>query len=93
MILDLSLTNNDLYAGLDVQTMAGKLTLATPPDEAIPILIDNLAGLPIDPVEVVLTGSMAIWTYLVVFHFLHGRTTRIYYEDGRGNRVLVAAHG
>jgi hypothetical protein len=43
--------------------------------------------------EVVLTGGMAIWAYLVVFHFLHGRTRKILYEDGRGERVLVAAHG
>jgi hypothetical protein len=24
---------------------------------------------------------------------MHGRTRRIVYEDGRGERVLVAAHG
>ena len=47
----------------------------------------------IDPDEVVLTGAMAIWAYLAVFHYLHGRTRRIHYEDGVGNRVLVAAHG
>ena len=47
----------------------------------------------IDREEVTLTGSMAIWAYLVAFHFLHGKTKRIYYEDGRGVRVLVAAHG
>ena len=41
----------------------------------------------------VLTGGMAIWAYLAVFHYLHGRTKRIWYEDGRGERVLVAAHG
>jgi hypothetical protein len=29
----------------------------------------------------------------VVFHYMHGRTRRIVYEDGRGERVLVAAHG
>ncbi|HEX9943041.1 MAG TPA: hypothetical protein VGG03_13565 [Thermoanaerobaculia bacterium] len=56
-------------------------------------MVHNLASLEIDPDEVVLTGSMAIWAYLVVFHFLHGKTRRIYYEDGRGTRVLVAAHG
>jgi len=40
-----------------------------------------------------LTGAMAIWAYLAVFHLLHGKTRRIYYQDGRGERLLVAAHG
>jgi hypothetical protein len=93
LILDLSLANENLYAGLEVQELAGRRTLITLPQEAIPILMKNLGKLPIDPDEVILTGSMAIWAYLAVFHFLHGRTRRIYYEDGRGNRVLVAAHG
>jgi hypothetical protein len=53
----------------------------------------NLAAMEIDRDEVVLTGGMAIWAYLAVFHFLHGRTRRIWYEDGLGRRILVAAHG
>ena len=53
----------------------------------------NAAGIPIDPEEVILTGAMAIWAYLVAFHQLHGRTRRILYRDGRGAEVLVAAHG
>lgn len=93
MILDLSLSNQSLYAGLRIEELAGRPTLLTPSAEAVPILVHNLASLEIDPDEVVLTGSMAIWAYLVVFHFLHGKTRRIYYEDGRGTRVLVAAHG
>jgi len=93
MILDLSLDNAGLYAGLDIHLEAGKPNLRTRPDDAIPALTANLDRLQIDPDEVVLTGGMAIWAYLVVFHYLHGRTRRIYYEDGIGNRVLVAAHG
>ena len=93
MTLDLSLANETLYAGLEIANDAGKLNLRTPPATAIPILTANLDGINIDPDEVVLTGSMAIWAYLVVFHYLHGRTRRIYYEDGTGRRVLVAAHG
>jgi hypothetical protein len=64
-------------------------------EERYPIatMIVNLQNMSIDPEEVILTGSMAIWAYLAVFHFLHGRTRRIYYEDGRGDRFLVAAHG
>jgi hypothetical protein len=93
LILDLSPTNRTLYAGLDVQERAGKPILLSPPAEAIPVLVANLRRLEIDSEEVVLTGGMAIWAYLVVFHFLHGRTRKILYEDGRGERVLVAAHG
>jgi hypothetical protein len=93
LILDLSPSNRVLYVGLEVQELAGKPILLTPPTESIPVLLENLRGLEIDPEEVVLTGGMAIWAYLVVFHYMHGRTRRIVYEDGRGDRVLVAAHG
>ena len=93
MTLDLSLANADLWQGLEVETLAGKRTLVTPPEQAISILAERLAALPIDPEEVVLTGAMAIWAYLVVFHHLHGRTRRVFYQDGRGQLLLVAAHG
>lgn len=93
MILDLSLMNDRLYSGLDIQRDAGKLNLRTPPETAMTAMTANLDRMEIDPVEVVLTGAMAVWAYLVVFHYLHGRTSRIYYEDGTGKRVLVAAHG
>lgn len=93
MTLDLSLSNSSLYHGLPIQPVAGKLTLLASPDDAIGILGANVARLEIDPEEVTLTGGMAIWAYLVVFHALHGRTKRLYYQDGRGQRVLVAAHG
>jgi len=93
MLLDLSLENRVLYGGLDVRTEAGKLNLCTPAEHAIAIITANLDRMSIDPEEVVLTGAMAIWAYLVVFHYLHGRTKRIYYQDGVGNRILVAAHG
>lgn len=93
MILDLSLTNERLYARLEVRRDAGKLNLRTPVGEATEVMGENLQQMDIDPEEVVLTGPMAIWAYLVVFHSIHGRTKRIYYQDGIGNRILVAAHG
>lgn len=93
MILDLSLENERLYAGLDVRRDAGKPNLRTSIEQAIATMGENLQKMDIDPAEVVLTGPMAIWAYLVVFHSIHGRTRRIYYQDGVGNRVLVAAHG
>lgn len=93
MILRLSLDNEELYRGLEIAVEAGRPNLRTAPDDAIPVMTANLERMAIDPSEVVLTGSMAIWAYLVVFHYLHGRTSRIWYEDGQGRRILVAAHG
>jgi CRISPR-associated protein Csx3 len=93
VILSLSLDNADLYRGLDIAIDAGKRNLRTAPAEAIPVMVENVRRMNIDADEVVLTGAMAIWAYLVVFHALHGRTRRLFYEDGMGNRVLVAAHG
>lgn len=93
MTLDLSLANRELYAGLKVETLAGKATLLAEPGEAMRVMCENLERMQLDPDEVVLTGGMTIWAYLAAFHFLHGKTKRVYYEDGRGQRVLVAAHG
>jgi hypothetical protein len=93
MLLDLSLHNDALYSGLDIGRDAGKLNLRTPPQQAMTMMITNLERMQIDPAEVTLTGAMAVWAYLVVLHYLHGRTARIYYKDGMGNLVLVAAHG
>jgi hypothetical protein len=97
VILDVSLANDNLYEGLDRPVLAGKPTLTAAPEDAIAILFRNLvrmecAGL-FDRDEIVLTGGMAIWAYLAIFHFLHGKTKRVYYQDGRGNKILVAAHG
>jgi hypothetical protein len=93
MILSLSLDNAVLYRGLDIAVEAGKRNLRTPPAEAIPVIVANLESMEIDRDEMVLTGGMAIWAYLAVFHALHGRARRIVYEDGRGERIIVAAHG
>jgi hypothetical protein len=93
MIIDLSLANSRLYSGLTVGVLAGRPTLLEPPEDAITVIVGNLSAMTVDPEEVVLTGGMAIWAYLAVFHSLHGKTKRIYYQDGRGHRVLVAAHG
>lgn len=93
MTLDLSLANETLWAGLPVERLAGKLTLVLAPAEALAVLGPRLEALEIDPAELVLTGAAPIWVYLAAFHAAHGRTRRIVYQDGRGERVLVAAHG
>ena len=92
-VIDLSLKNSDLYQGCETEEVAGRTNLTTPVAEAVEIVGKNIAAMEIDPQEVVLTGPMAVWAYLVVFHQVVHKTARVYYDDGRGNRVLVAAHG
>ena len=93
MIIDLSLNNKVLYEGCLIEEVAGRLNLVTPVAEAVNAVGRNAAKMVLDPEEIELTGPMAVWAYLVVFHVVVHKTRRVYYNDGRGNRVLVAAHG
>lgn len=91
--IDLGLGNPELYQGCQIEEVAGRLNLTTPVSEAVNIVGRNVNALVVDPEEVTLTGPMAVWSYLVVFHAIVHRTRKVWYDDGRGNRVLVAAHG
>lgn len=97
MKIDLSLTNAALYAGCEIEEVAGRLNLKTPVPVAVNIVGRNCNSLlseyqgPRD--EVTLTGPMAVWAYLIVFHAVVHRFGRVYYDDGRSGPVLVAAHG
>lgn len=98
VILDLSLRNEQLYTGCDIQEVAGRLALMTPINEAVNIVGRNIQGLVDELIadsveEITLTGAMAIWAYLVVFHITVHRFHRVYYDDGKPNgKVLIAAH-
>jgi hypothetical protein len=97
-VLDMSLDNGTLYAGCEVLEVAGRPALVTPVTEAVNVVgrnakavVDGLVASGVE--EVTLTGAMAIWAYLVVFHAAVHRFRRVYYDDGRPNgRVLIAAH-
>jgi hypothetical protein len=97
-VLDLSLKNQALYRGCALEEVAGRLHLTTPIAEAVQIVGRNaeshLARMVADGnEELTLTGPMAIWAYLVVFHIAVHRFRRIYYDDGKpGGKVLIAAH-
>lgn len=94
--LDISLANETLYAGCEISEVAGRLNLTTPVKEAVNIIGRNAVKIVSETEtrdEVVLTGPMAVWAYLVVFHAVVHAFARVYYDDGRGNKVLVAAHG
>lgn len=96
--LNLALTNTDLYANCIVEEIAGRLTLMTPVQDATNIIgrnaqriIDDLVANGVE--ELTLTGAMAIWAYLIVFHCAVHRFRRIYYDDGKaGEPILIAAH-
>lgn len=96
-IINLALTNTDLYNGCNIEEVAGRLNLTTSVEDAVSIVGKNAARLVAEEAterdEVVLTGPMAVWAYLVVFHAVVHAFRRVYYDDGRGNKVLVAAHG
>lgn len=98
MKLDLSLSNKSLYAGMVVEEVAGRANLKTPVNEAVQVLGRNIAKL-IEEVPaaerdcVTMTGAMAVWAYLVVFHAVVHRFSRVEYDDGRNPAVVIAAHG
>ena len=98
MKIDLGLTNSALYNGCEIEEVAGRLNLKTPVKDAVNVVGRNIAKLvdatPADDrLEVTLTGPMAVWSYLVVFHAVVHRFNKVYYDDGRSGAVIVAAHG
>jgi len=98
MKIKLDLTNTILYDGCEIEEVAGRLNLKTPVKEAVNIVGRNIgkmiADLPnTERFEVELTGPMAVWAYLVVFHVVVHRFDKVYYNDGRNERVLIAAYG
>lgn len=97
--INLSLTNSALlYEGCVIEEVAGRLNLTTSVADAVNIVGRNIniicEAIPsTDRDEVTLTGPMAVWSYLIVFHAVVHRFRRVYYDDGRSGPVLVAAHG
>ncbi len=95
--IDLSLKNEELYRGCEIGEVGGRLTLMTDSTEASNIIGRNMSSIieatPADQRdEIVLTGPMAVWAYLVVFHQVVHKFRRVYYNDGRGGKVLIAQH-
>ena len=94
--LNLGLDNPLLYSGCDVEEVAGRLNLTTPVEEAVNLVGRNIKVLIRSSKErdaVLLTGPMAVWSYLVVFHAVVHSFRQVYYCDGRSDPVLIAAHG
>jgi hypothetical protein len=98
IIINLGLNNTSLYDGLAIEEVAGRLNLTTPVAEAVNIVGRNIealvASIPAEErSDVTLTGPMAVWAYLVVFHAVVHRFRAVYYDDGRTGSVLMAKHG
>jgi len=98
MKIDLSLKNEGLYKGCRIEEVAGRLNLTTPVAEAITIVGKNIAAIiaatpATERDQIILTGPMAVWSYLVVFHAVVHAFRRVSYDDGRSGAVTVAAHG
>ncbi len=96
-IIDLGLKNADLYKGCEIKEIAGRDTLVTPVSEAKNIVGRNAKAI-VEAIpsserqEVVLTGPMAVWSYLVVFHQVLHCFGKVYYDDGRSGPELLAQH-
>ena len=86
-----------IYDGCEIETVGGRKTLTTPPEVAANIVGENVQAL-VDATpanerqSVTLTGPMAVWAYLIVFHIVVHQFARVYYKDGRGLQLLVAQH-
>ena len=97
MELDISLHNEALYRGSLVEEVAGRLNLETPVEEAVVLVGRNIAAIiqntpPEARDSVTLTGPMAVWAYLVVFHEVVHVFREVKYSDGR-NTIVLARHG
>ena len=93
MTLDISLNNENLYQGCTIEEVAGRKNLTAPVEQAINLVGKNIAQMDLSGDEITLTGAMAVWAYLIVFHAVVHRFRRVYYDDGRSGKQLVAAHG
>ncbi|HQO78981.1 MAG TPA: hypothetical protein PLG17_10785, partial [Thermodesulfobacteriota bacterium] len=93
--INLGLENAALYEGCVVKEVGGRLSLMTPPEEAVNIVgrnVKKLIDAAGDRSAVTLTGPMAVWAYLVVFHQVVHRFSAVFYDDGRSGAVQIAQH-
>lgn len=99
LTIDLSIsTDSPVYAGVDITQAGGRANITTEPQAAADRIGAAVNAIVHDtpPQErhtIVLTGAAPIWAYAVAIHAALHACTRLYTDDGRGHRVLVAAHG
>ena len=98
MKIDMSLCNTALYKGCKIEEVAGRLNLKTPIEEGVTLVGRNIAAIvqaipPESRDSVTLTGPMAVWSYLIVFHAVVHSFAEVQYSDGRNAAVVLARHG
>ena len=96
MRIDMGLANEKLWDGCQIIQIGGRANLVTAPKIALEIMAKNLGKIidpPRDRSEVTLTGPMAVWAYLIAFHAVVHKFTKVYYDDGKSGPLLVAQHG
>lgn len=98
MKIDLSLTNELLYRGCKIESVAGRLNLTTSVSEAVGIIGVNIAAMVAavpasERATVTLTGPMAVWAYLIIFRAVSSAFGEVVYDDGRSGPVVVARRG
>jgi hypothetical protein len=94
-VIDLSLNNTALYKGCETKEVGGRISLTTAPNEAANIIGRNAQKIiseHTDRSAVTLTGPMAVWAYLVVFHLVVHKYSQVWYSDGRGEPIQIAQH-
>lgn len=102
--LNLGLDNKEVYEGCEMKEVGGRLTLVTKPQDAMQIVGRNITKMvnaevakPKDPAvdavtQVMLTGAMAVWVYLIAEHIVLHRFNELWYTDGLGNIMQIAQH-
>jgi hypothetical protein len=95
MKLNLGLDNNTLYNGCEIIEVGGRKTLVTDVQLATNIIGRNTQELiesESNRDEIVLTGAMAVWAYLIIFHIVVHKFKKVYYDDGRSGQILISQH-
>lgn len=97
MRINMGLDNFELYDGCEIKEVGGKDTIITPIADATNIVGRNAIRITndvtaVDRQEITLSGPMAVWAYLVVFHVVLHKFGKVYYDDGRSGTVLISQH-
>jgi len=70
--INIALTNTTLYAGCQIEEVAGRLNLTSPINDATNIVGRNIETIiATDEIrdEITLTGAMAVWAYLIQIEY------------------------
>jgi hypothetical protein len=98
--INMSLANAELYQGLQIEEVGGRSNLKIEDAATAANIVGRNAQKMVDAHfneggssdTVILSGPMAMWSYLLVFHSVVHRFKEIRYHDGKLTWI-VARHG